>query len=101
MKGEVDVLERAAEQFVKKDRKTDGQRGGRGAARYGKLRTTVDESPGPTVSVAQDAVLAGSARQHRQKLRVRERASQRKQPGRQPNRECLSRRAHIASHHAG
>src|SRR6266849_8242472 len=101
MKGEVDVLERVAEQFVKKDRKADGQRGGRGAARYGKLRPTVDESPGPPVGVAHDAVLAGGARHHRQKLRVGERASQRKQPGDQPNSQRFSRRAHVAGHHAG
>src|SRR5207247_6042488 len=50
-------------------------------------------------SIAHDAVLARRARKHREKFRISQSASERKQSSYQPHRERDSGSAHIARHH--
>ena len=99
MKREVDVLERSTQKIIEKDCKTDGQRGRGGAASNCKLRPTVNESPRSAVSVAHHNVLASRARKHREKLRISQRARERKQPSHQPHCKRDARRTHVARHY--
>src|SRR2546428_2925973 len=93
------LIQRALQQRIKKDGEPHRERSRRSAASNRKLRPTINESPGPAVSIAHDAVLARGAWKHREQFGIRQSPSERKQTSYQPNSQRNARRAHIARHH--
>ena len=92
----VAVPEYSAEKIVEKDCKADRECGSRSGARDEKLSPAVDETERTAVSVANDPILTGSARHHREQLRVRKCTGKREQSGEHPNHERLYRTADVA-----